>query len=154
MKRLLALIACIAMAALSLPTLAAPAERGSDEEAVALVKRAIAYYQKHGKDTAMDEFSKSPGPFVDRDLYVSVLTLKGDSLAHSNPKMRGKNMMDYRDPDGGYPIRERTNVAIKDGKGWQEFKLFNPMTKKVEIKHTYFEKYDNLIFSSGSFRPE
>jgi hypothetical protein len=27
------------------------------------------------------------------------------------------------------------------------------MTKQIEMKRTYFEKYDNLIFSAGAFRP-
>ena len=149
----LAIVAGLAMALLSPHVAAADVSRGTDAEAEALVKRAIVYYQKNGREKSMDEFSKSPGPFVDRDLYVTVLTMSADSLAHINPKMRGKNTMDYRDPDGNFPIRERTQVAAKDGKGWQEFKFFNPMTKQIEMKHTYFEKYDNLIFSAGAFRP-
>ena len=153
MKKLLAVIACLAVGMLSMGAHAA-GERGTEAEAEALVKRAIAYYQKNGREKSVEEFSKSPGPFVDRDLYVTVLTMQADSLAHINPKMRGKNTMDYRDPDGKYPIKERTEIAQREGKGWQEFKFFNPMTKKIEIKRTYFEKYDNLIFSSGAFRPE
>jgi len=154
MKHLLAAIACVAITLFSAGAAADAVNRGTDAEAEALVKRAIAYYQKNGREKSMDEFSKSPGAFVDRDLYVTVLTMQADSLAHINPKMRGKNTMDYRDPDGKYAIRERTQMAARDGKGWQEFKFFNPMTKKIEIKHTYFEKYDNLIFSAGAFRPE
>ena len=154
MKQLLAAIACVAITLFSAGAAADAVNRGTDAEAEALVKRAIAYYQKNGREKSMDEFSKSPGAFVDRDLYVTVLTMQADSLAHINPKMRGKNTMDYRDPDGKYAIRERTQMAVRDGKGWQEFKFFNPMTKKIEIKHTYFEKYDNLIFSAGAFRPE
>jgi cytochrome c len=152
MKKLFAVTVCLALGLMSLHAVAA--DRGSDAEAEALVKKAIAYYKKNGKEKSMDEFSRSPGPFVDRDLYVTVLTLQGDSLAHINAQMRGKNTMDYRDMDGKYPIRERTEIAQKDGKGWQEFKFFNPMTKQMEIKRTYFEKYDNLIFSSGAFRPQ
>ena len=154
MKQLLAAIACVAITLFSAGAAADAVNRGTDAQAEALVKRAIAYYQKNGREKSMDEFSKSPGAFVDRDLYVTVLTMQADSLAHINPKMRGKNTMDYRDPDGKYAIRERTQMAARDGKGWQEFKFFNPMTKKIEIKHTYFEKYDNLIFSAGAFRPE
>ena len=154
MKKLLAIAAGIAIGLFSLAAGAADVSRGTDAEAEALVKRAIAYYQKNGREKSMDEFSKSPGPFVDRDLYVTVLTMNADSLAHINPKMRGRNTMDYRDPDGKYAIRERTEIAKRDGKGWQEFKFFNPMTKAIEIKHTYFETYDNLIFSSGAFRPK
>jgi len=154
MKHLLAAIACVAITLFSAGAAADAVNRGTDAQAEALVKRAIAYYQKNGREKSMDEFSKSPGAFVDRDLYVTVLTMQADSLAHINPKMRGKNTMDYRDPDGKYAIRERTQMAARDDKGWQEFKFFNPMTKKIEIKHTYFEKYDNLIFSAGAFRPE
>jgi hypothetical protein len=133
---------------------AAATERGSPAEAEALVKRAIAYYQKVGREKALDDFSKSPGPFVDRDLYVTVLTLQGDSLAHINPKQRGKNMLEFRDPDGKYAIKERVQIAQKDGKGWHEFKFFNPMTKHIEIKTNYLEVYDHLLFSAGAFRPD
>lgn len=154
MKKLFALIACCIVALAGLPAAAAEPHRGSPAEAEALVKRAIAYYQKNGRAKSMEEFSKSPGPFVDRDLYVTVMTLDGDSLAHINPKQRGHNMMDFRDSDGRYPIRERLDIAKKDGHGWHEFKFFNPMTKKMEVKRNYVEVYDNLAFSAGAFRPE
>jgi cytochrome c len=152
MKRLSALIACLAMGLLSMA--AAATERATPAEAEALVKKAIAHYQKVGREKAFDDFSKSPGPFVDRDLYVTVMTMDGLSLAHINPKQRGKSMIDFRDPDGVYAIKDRTAIAKKDGKGWHEFKFFNPMTKKIEIKRNYLETYDSLIFSAGAFRPD
>jgi cytochrome c len=153
MKQLFKLIACLALGLLSIGADAA-ADRATPAEAEALVKRAIVYYQKVGKQKAMDEFSKSPGLFIDRDLYVTVITMEGDSLAHINPKMRGHNMMEFRDVDGKYAIRERTQLAQKQGKGWHEFKFFNPMTKAIETKRNYVETYDNLVFSAGAFRPE
>ena len=103
MKRLFALIAGLAVAFMTFTAHAVA--RGTPAEAEALVKRAIAYYQKNGKEKSMDEFSKSPGSFVDRDLYVTVMTPEGDSLAHINPRQRHKNMLDFRDPDGKYAIR-------------------------------------------------
>ncbi|HEX7559687.1 MAG TPA: cache domain-containing protein [Usitatibacter sp.] len=152
MKQLFTLIVCFAIALLSIR--ADAADRATPAEAEALVKRAIAYYQTYGKQKAMDEFSKSPGPFIDRDLYVTVITMEGDSLAHINPKMRGHNMMDFRDVDGKYAIRERTQLARKQGSGWHEFKFFNPVTKAIETKRNYVETYDNLVFSAGAFRPQ
>jgi len=152
MNRLFAVIACLVTGLVTFA--AAAADRGTPAEAEALVKKAIAYYQKVGREKAMDEFSKAPGPFVDRDLYVTVMTMQGDSLAHINPKQRGKNMIEFRDPDGKYAIKERVQIAQKDGKGWHEFKFFNPMTKHIEIKRNYLEVYDNLLFSAGAFRPE
>jgi cytochrome c len=153
MKTLLNLIASVAIGLASIGA-HADADRGSAVEAEALVKKAIAYYQKNGKDKAMEEFSRSPGPFVDRDLYVTVLTMQGDSLAHINPKQRGKNMLDFRDTDGKYAIKERIEIAKAHRTGWHEFKFANPVTKKIEVKRNYIEVYDNLVFSAGAFRPQ
>ena len=68
--------------------------------------------------------------------------------------MRGRNMMEFRDVDGKYAIRERTQLAAKQTSGWHEFKFFNPMTKAVETKTNYVETYDKLIFSAGAYRPQ
>lgn len=152
MTRIFILLSSMAIALAS--HAARPVDRGTPAEAEALVKRAIVYYEKNGKDKSMDEFSKSPGAFVDRDLYVTVMTMDGDSLAHINPRQRHKNMLDFRDPDGKYAIKERIEIAQKQGKGWHEFKFFNPMTKQIEYKRNYVEAYDNLVFSAGAFRPQ
>jgi len=153
MKRLLSLIATLAVALFSLNA-QADAERGTTAEAEALVKKAIVYYKKNGKEKSMAEFSKSPGPFVDRDLYVTVYTMNADALSHINPKMVGKNMMDLRDADGKYHIKERMEAAQKGTSGWQDFKFYNPVQKKIEPKRMYWAKYDNLVFAAGAYKPE
>ena len=153
MKKPVSLLAAFGIAVASFGA-AAAADRASTQEAEALVKKAVAYYQKNGKDKAVAEFSKSPGPFVDRDLYVTVYDMKADCLAHINPKMVGKNMMDLRDADGKYHIKERMEAAQKGNNGWQDFKFFNPVSKKIEPKRMYWEKYDNLVFAAGAYKPE
>lgn len=150
MQKLMMLIAALA-AALSFNTVAA-ADRGTEAEAQALVKKAVAYYQKNGRDKALAEFQKQPGPFVDRDLYVTVYTMQGEALSHINPKMVGKNMIDLRDADGVYLIRDRVEAAKKGESGWQEYKFFNPVSKKVEPKRMYWEKHDNTIFAAGAYK--
>jgi len=77
-----------------------------------------------------------------------------DSLSHINPKMIGKNMMDLRDADGKYHIKERMEAAQKGTSGWQDFKFYNPVSKKIEPKRMYWEKYDNLVFAAGAYKPE
>ena len=153
MKQLLALIA---LTLLGLPSLdaGAAADQGSLQEAEAMVKRAIVYYDKHGKEKSVAEFSRSPGTFVDRDLYVTVYTLQGVPLAHINPRLIGKDLMDLRDPDGKYIVKDRMELAQKQGKGWQDIKFFNPVSKKIEPKRVYFEKHDNLVFACGAYLPE
>jgi len=153
MKRLFALVAAFTLALFSFNALAADAERGTTAEAEALVKKSIAYYKKNGKDKALAEFQKNPGPFVDRDLYVTVYTMNADSLSHINPKMIGKNMMDLRDADGKYHIKERMEAAQKANSGWQDFSFYNPVQKKIEPKRMYWEKHDGLIFACGAYKP-
>jgi signal transduction histidine kinase len=132
----------------------AAADYGTVEEAHALVKKAIAHYDKNGKDKAFADFSRSPGPFVDRDLYVVVYDMNGKSLAHINPKMVGKDLIDMRDGDGRYLVKERVEGARKAASGWQDIKFFNPVTKKVEPKRVYWERHDDLLFSSGAYKAQ
>jgi len=133
---------------------AAAADRATEPEAEAMVKKAIQFYDKNGRDKALAAFQQKPGPFVDRDLYVTVYTLDGMSLSHINPKMVGKNMMDLRDADGKYHIRERLEAARSGTSGWQDFKFFNPVNKKIEPKRMYWEKHDNLVFACGAYKAQ
>ena len=130
MKKLLAVVTAFLIAAFSLHAVAA-SDRATEAEAEAMVKKAMAYYKKNGREKAMAEFVKTPGPFVDRDLYVTVYTMQADALAHINPKMVGKNMMELRDADGKYHIRERMEAAQKGENGWQDFKFYNPVSKRI-----------------------
>ena len=154
MKRMIAVLAACTMGLMPLAAGAAEEQRASKPEAEAMVHKAIAYYKKNGKEKALTEFQKNPGPFVDRDLYVTVYQMDGTSISHINPKMVGKNMMDLRDPTGKYHIRERLEAAKTKEHGWQDFSFFNPMTKKIEPKEMYWEKYDNLVFACGAYKPQ
>ena len=150
-QRFLTLIVAVALAVFSLQVRAQ--ERATRAEAQAMVKKAIEYYAKNGRDKAFAEFMKNPGMFVDRDLYVVVYSMQGEPLAHINPKMVGKSMMELRDPDGKYFIRERMEAAAKGTSGWQNYKFFNPVSKNVEPKEMYWEKHDKLVFGCGVYKP-
>ena len=150
MKKLYAMLAAFAMVLGMGSALAS--DRASEAEAEALVKKAVAQYKKVGKEAALAEFMKNPGPFVDRDLYVTVYTPNADCLAHINPKMVGKNMMELRDGNGKHHIKERMEMARKGERGWQDFTFFNPVTKNIEPKRMYWEKHDGLIFAAGAYK--
>jgi len=154
MKRMFSYLAAVAVALFALNVQAQAPQYASTAEAEALVKKAIVFYKKNGKEKSVAEFQKNPGPFVDRDLYVTVYTLNADALSHINPKMVGKNMMELRDADGKYHIKERMEAAAKGNSGWQDFKFYNPQSKKIEPKRMYWEKYDNLVFAAGAYKPE
>lgn len=152
MKQAFAFLAAIALVLGSLTVRAADESRATEAEAQAMVKKAVAFYKKNGKEKTVAELVKNPGPFVDRDLYVTLYNMQADALAHINPKMVGKNMMELRDADGKYHIKERMEAAQKGTSGWQDFKFFNPVTKKIEPKRMYWEKHDDLVFACGAYK--
>ena len=152
MNRVLSFLVAAFLALASFTASSQDAARATEIEAEAMVKKAIDFYRKNGRDKAIAEFNRNPGPFVDRDLYVTVYTPNADALAHINPKMVGKNMMELRDGNGKYHIKERMEAAQKGNNGWQDFTFFNPVSKKIEPKRMYWEKHDGLIFACGAYK--
>lgn len=129
------------------------AERGTPAEAEALVKKAIAYIKANGKDKAFAEFSNPKGQFVDRDLYIFTYDMSGKCVAHGqNVKMVGKDLIDLTDADGKLIVKEKIDLAKAKGKGWIDNKFTNPITKKVEAKTTYNERYEDIVVGSGAYK--
>jgi len=134
---------------------AVAAERGSAEEASALVKKAVAYIKANGKEKAFAAINDPKGQFADRDLYIFVYDMKGTNLAIGNgnaAKMNGKNMLDMRDADGKYIIKGFIDLLSTKGSGWFDYKWPNPVSKNVEAKSSYVEKVDDLIVGSGIYK--
>ena len=118
-----------------------------------MVKKAIAYIKADGKEKAFAEISNSKGQFIGRDLYVTVYDLNGKCLAHGvNAKMIGKSLIDLKDIDGKAFVKERIETAKTKGKGWQDFKFTNPISKKIEPKTMYCEKHEGIIVGCGIYK--
>lgn len=129
------------------------AEFGTKTEAEALVKKAVAFIKENGKDKAFAEFSNPKGKFIDKDLYIFVYDMNGKCVAHgANQKMIGKDLAEMKDPDGKFYVKERIEIAKTKGKGWQDYKYTNPISKKIENKTAYIEKTDNYIVGSGTYK--
>ncbi len=128
------------------------AEHGSANEAKAMVQKAIDAMKKHGIEATITDINKRDGQYQDRDLYVVVYDMNGKNLAHLNPKMVGKEMMDLTDVDGKFFIRERIELVKAKGKAWQDYKFVNPTTKQIEPKSMYVEKFENVIIGCGIYK--
>lgn len=150
MKRILALglMLCLALPA------AAADKPGSADEAVAMVQKVIASIKANGRDKTFAAINDvNGGPFRDRDLYVTVNDFTGKNLAHgANLKMQGKNLIDLKDGDGKFFVRERLERARKEGKGWQDYKFVNPTSQQIENKSMYFEKYEDIVINCGIYK--
>ena len=132
---------------------AAAGKQGTAAEAEAMVKKAIAMAKAKGKDAAFAEINNPKGQFTDRDLYVFVYDINGKCVAHGqNLKMIGKELIDMKDADGKAFVKERVEIAKTKGSGWQDYKFTNPVTKTIENKRAYIERYEDFIFGSGVYK--
>jgi len=146
------LVAAVAMFSFSQAALAS-GDKGSADEAVALVKKAADYLKANGKEKAFAEFNNNKGQFIDRDLYIFVFDMNGKTLAHgTNPKLLDKNMTELKDADGKYFIKEFLTVANTKGKGWIDYKWTNPVSKAIEPKSTYIEKHGDVLIGCGIYK--
>ncbi len=151
-RRQLCLLGAAATLA-ALPAIAAE-ERAKPEEAKAMLTKAIAHIKAVGRDKAFADFMTKPGPWVDRDLYITVFDMSGKTLAHgANARMVGKDNINLQDANGKYHVKERLEIAKTKGKGQQEFAFLNPMTQQIEDKVMFFEKVDDIVVACGSYKP-
>ncbi|MYM40409.1 cache domain-containing protein [Duganella qianjiadongensis] len=152
MAKLFKLMALVLLA-LGLHGGAQAQERGTADQATAMVRKAVDYLKANGRDKAFAAFNDPKGQFRDRDLYIMVYDMKGFNLAHgANPKLIGKDLMQLRDANGTLMIKEFIEVAKNKGSGWINYQWPNPVTSVVEAKSTYVEKYDDLIVGCGIYK--
>ena len=128
-------------------------ERGTTEQAQAMVKKGIAYIKQVGKEKAFAEFANASNKdFHDKDLYLFVYDLNGVNLAHgTNPKMQGKVLLDMKAGDK-FIIREMIDTVNKKSSGWVDYPWPNPVTKALEPKSSYVEKHENYLVGCGAYK--
>jgi cytochrome c len=130
-------------------------KKGTAAEATAMVQKAIAHIKKVGREKAFADFDNKQGAFTDRDLYVVVYDIRGKVLAHgANEKLIGKDLIDLRDNDGKFFVKERVEMMSKgpDAKGWQDYKFMNPVSRQIEPKSMYLQRYEDLIVGCGIYK--
>lgn len=151
--RLLALLMFAALVMVASPTTAA--EFGSKDEAVAMVKRVQAEFRKNGAEATFKAVSdKSVAAFHDRDLYPFIYDMSGKCVAHgARPALIGKNLIDLKDQDGKYLIREMLAMSKGPGSGWIDYKWPNPLNNKIEDKSSYVEKMGDYFVGVGIYKP-
>jgi len=127
-------------------TSAAAGEFGTRPEAIAMVKRVQAKFQKNGPQATFSAITQSD-EFRDRDLYPFVYDTDGWCVAHgANPKMVGKLWISIKDQDGNFLIQQMVTVARGSGSGWVDYKWPNPISHKIQDKSAYIEKLGDRYF--------
>ncbi len=126
---------------------------GTANDAQQLVEKGVALIASQGRQKAFAEFARPNGEFIKRDLYLFVYDTAGNVLAHGgNPSLVGKSMIDAKDAGGKQFIRERIEIALSQGSGWQDYMFNNPESKMVESKTSFIRKIDDMIVGCGIYK--
>jgi len=127
--------------------------RRTKDDAKDWVNNAISFYKASGKRIALAEFTNPHGMFIQDEMYIYALNVKGTMLAHGvNEKFVGEDFSELMDSDGKKFIKAIVDKANAEGKGWVEYKWYHPVTKEWLPKVAYFEKIDDLIIVSAVYK--
>jgi cytochrome c len=146
----------LSFAACAMMTFASAEEFGTKDQAIAMVKLVQEQFKKDGPDVTFKAISDKPvKEYHDRDLYPFVYNLKGICVAHgARPALIGKNLIDLKDQDGKYLIRDMIKIAEGPGSGWVDYEWPNPITNKIEDKSSYIEKMGDYFVGVGVYRQQ
>ena len=155
MSKKIAMTAALLIGAVMGSTMAMAAEqRVTPKEAEAMVKKGVASLKTGPRDKVLADITDPKGPYVDRELYLTVYKMDGTALAHgANAKFVGKNMIELRDANGKEHIKERLELVKTKSTFWQDFTFLNPLNKKIEPKQMYCEKSQELVVCGGIYKP-
>ncbi|MBF0280432.1 MAG: cache domain-containing protein [SAR324 cluster bacterium] len=114
-----------------------------DKEIAALADKAIAHILKVGRNQAFQDFADRKGEFFNGEVYIVVLDMDGINTFHPvNPRLVGKNFMNFKDTDGTLFIQEITSNLKQNGVTWVEYNWVNPIKKKVAKKRALAKMID------------
>lgn len=119
----------------------------------ALLHRAVSHMTSAG-DRALGAFSRA-GEFTDGDLYVYVLDTNGVLLASGGASysLIGRNLLDYRDPDGRKLFAEILDGALTRGHGSIDYRWLNLQRGTIERKIAYYQAVGDRILAVGYYAP-
>jgi cytochrome c len=129
-------------------------EHGTRDEAVAMVKRVQNKFKKDGAEATFKAVTEKDKEFNDGDLYPFIYTLDGTKcVAHgANAALVGKNLIDLKDQDGKFLIRELAETAKNSSHGWVDYKWPNPVTKMIDPKSSYVERMGDYFVGVGVYQ--
>lgn len=126
------------------------------------VNAAVELIKKNGTD-AFREMEDKSSRFIYQDVYIFVLTMTGKAVVDpafpsdiaSQANLEGRNLLDFRDAVGKYPIREMIEKLKTDDSGWIMYMWPRTGESKPSKKLAYIKKVrhrdQTLIVGSDLF---
>ena len=126
----------------------------TENDAQAIVRKALNFYRKNGRDLLLKELNNPQGEFRKGELYAFAYDRNMTMRAHPvKPELVGQNLLDKKVwAEGKYFRKEIQKVALSRGSGWVDYQYENPVNKKILQKTTYVEMVDDLIICAGAYK--
>ena len=146
------IVAALCAAVLSSPAMAA--DKGTPDEAKALLAKAVARYKEVGREAALKDFADKSGPYVDRDLYLWCMNKAHIITLHTMvPPLIGKSGETAKDAEGKVFSPQVTDEALAKGVATVDYKFSNPVTKQIEAKTALAQKMsDDEVCAVGYYK--
>ncbi|BAL23309.1 cache domain-containing protein [Azoarcus sp. KH32C] len=127
--------------------------RATPAQAKDLLERAIARVKEKGAESALASFNALNGGFMQDDLYVFAIDLDSQRfLAHgAMPKLVGTDGHELRDPKGKAIVADMVNIVSRKGAGELDYAWRNPVTDKLETKHSFLQRVDGMLVGVGYY---
>lgn len=127
--------------------------RATPAQAKELLNRAVAAVKEKGASAAVAAFNALGGGFVQDDLYVFAIDLNSQRfLAHgAMPKLVGSDGRAVRDPKGKAIVADMVNIVSRKGEGELDYAWRNPVTDKLETKHSFIRRVDDMLVGVGYY---
>ena len=136
------------------PPEATKGERGTPDEAKAMLQLAIEHYQSAGRDQALADFNAGASPFIDRDLYV--VCLGHDAVETANggfPQYVGVSANSILDADGNPLGKALLDAAAGQDIGSVAYRWINPVSGETEDKVTFVKDLGQDVCGVGAYNP-
>jgi cytochrome c len=138
-------------AVMATPAAAQQAERGTPEEAQALVASAIDLVEQLGIEVALASFNARDPRFVDRDLYIFVIGADGIVAAQAaDPERVGMDARTLVDAEGNNYGTWLVEQATPEGV-WIDYLRNDPLTGEDEPKSSWVVRHGDYIFGCGVY---
>jgi cytochrome c len=130
------------------------ADKGTAEEAKAMLDKATAHLAAVGSEKALADFSSDKATFVDRDLYLFCFAaIDGKWTAHgANKALIGRDLTQVKDANGKQIGAEMMELSRAKGEGWVDYMWQNPETKKIEAKSSVIRRVGDQVCGVGIYK--
>ncbi len=131
-----------------------PAHAETQDEVKALTLKAAELVKEKGVAGAHTIFH-ADGEYKHGEIYVNVIDTEGKWLVYPpKPAGEGKSVLEVKDVDGKFLVKDIIKVAKEKGEGWVEYRWMNPTTNKIQDKVTFVKMVPehNVIVYIGIYK--